>query len=164
MNGTLSSDRPMKAEREEGLRPGGRGDVDDIRACVRAAYRKYVPRMGKEPGPMLADFESQVAAGQVTVLESAGRVRGLIVMFPQADHLFVENVAVWPDEQGHGYGRRLLLHAESEARRLGLGEIRLYTEVRMTENLDFYPAIGYEETGRCVESGYRRVYFRKRLA
>ena len=58
---------------------------------------------------MLADFEAQVAAGQVTVLEAAGRLRGLIVMFPEADHLFVENVAVWPDAQGHGYGRRLLL-------------------------------------------------------
>ena len=164
MNGTFPNGRPMKAARGERLRPGGREDVDDIRACVRAAYRKYVPRMGKEPGPMLADFESQVAAGQVTVLEAAGRLQGLIVMFPQGDHLFVENVAVWPEEQGHGYGRRLLLHAESEARRLGLGEIRLYTEVRMTENLDFYPAIGYEEIGRRVESGYRRVYFRKRLA
>ena len=97
---------------------------------------------------MLADFEAQVAAGQVTVLEAAGRLHGLIVMFPEADHLFVENVAVWPDAQGHGYGRRLLVFAESEARRLGLHEIQLYTEERMTENLTLYPAIGYEQTVR----------------
>ena len=112
---------------------------------------------------MLADFEAQVAAGQVTVLEAAGRLRGLIVMFPEADHLFVENVAVWPDAQGHGYGRRLLVFAESEARRLGLDEIRLYTEERMSENLALYPAIGYEKSERREEAGYRRVYFKKRL-
>ena len=113
---------------------------------------------------MLADFEGQVAAGQVTVLEAAGRMLGLIVMFPESDHLFVENVAVWPGEQGKGCGRRLLMHAENEARRLDLHEIRLYTEERMAENLTLYPAIGYEEFQRREESGYRRVYFRKRLA
>ena len=153
----------MSTGRDELLKAARAADVDDIRACVRAAYRKYVPRMGKEPGPMLADFEAQVAAGQVTVLEAAGRLRGLIVMFPEADHLFVENVAVWPDAQGHGYGRRLLLYAENEARRLGFHEIQLYTEERMTENLTLYPAIGYEESERREEAGYRRVYFRKKL-
>ena len=144
------------------LRLGRADDVDDIRACVRAAYRRYVPRMGKEPGPMLADFGAQVEAGRVTVLERAGRLVGLIVMFPQGGHLFVENVAVWPAEQGRGHGRRLLRHAEREARRLGLEEIRLYTEERMSENLTLYPAIGYEEIERREEAGYRRVYFRKK--
>ena len=67
---------------DERLRVGAAADVAEVRACVRASYRKYVPRMGKEPGPMLADFEGQVAAGQVTVLEAAGRMLGLIVMFP----------------------------------------------------------------------------------
>ena len=112
---------------------------------------------------MLADFEAQVAAGWVTVLEKAEFLHGFIVMFPEADHLFVENLAVWPDVQGVGYGRCLLLYAESEAKRLGFDEIQLYTEERMTENLALYPAIGYEETERRVESGYRRVYFRKKV-
>ena len=154
----------MSARDSEILRAARADDVDDIRACVRAAYRKYVPRMGKEPGPVLADFEALVAAaGQVTVLEAAGRVLGLIVMFPEADHLFVDNVAVWPSEQGRGYGRRLLRYAESEANRRGFDEIQLYTEERMSENLSLYPAIGYEEIERREESGYRRVYFRKKL-
>ena len=148
---------------DERLRVGGEADVAEIRACVRAAYRKYVPRMGKEPGPMLADFEGQVASGQVTVLEAAGRMLGLIVMFPEPDHLFVENVAVWPGAQGKGCGRSLLMHAENEARRLGLREIRLYTEERMAENLTLYPSIGYEEFERREESGYRRVYYRKKV-
>lgn len=31
----------------------------------------------------------------------------------------------------------------------------------MTENLRLYPSLGFVETGRRVEDGYRRVYFRK---
>ena len=157
------SSESSRGERGERLRIARSDDVDDIRACVRAAYRKYVLRIGKEPGPVHADFEAQVDAGQVTVLEVAGRLVALIVMFPEADHLFVENVAVRPGEQGRGYGRRLLTHAESEAKGLGFDEIQLYTEERMTENLTLCPAIGYEETERRVESGYRRVYFRKKV-
>jgi hypothetical protein len=33
----------------------------------------------------------------------------------------------------------------------------------MTENLAFYPRLGYREVGRVVEDGFRRVYFAKRL-
>ena len=97
----------MSKKGSEVLRSGTAADVDDIRACVRAAYLKYVPRIGKEPGPMLANFETQVADGKVTVLETAGRLVGLIVMFPKAGHLFIENVAVRPNDQGHGYGRTI---------------------------------------------------------
>ena len=53
--------------------------------------------------------------------------------------------------------------AEAEARRRGFGEIRLYTHQRMVENPPFYAALGFEETGRGVQDGYARVFFRKRL-
>jgi hypothetical protein len=33
----------------------------------------------------------------------------------------------------------------------------------MTENQRVYAGIGYEETGRGSESGYERVFMRKRL-
>jgi hypothetical protein len=34
----------------------------------------------------------------------------------------------------------------------------------MTENLDFYPRLGYLETQRVHEDGFDRVYFEKVLA
>lgn len=30
-------------------------DAPGMKACVEAAYRHYVPRIGKAPGPMLDD-------------------------------------------------------------------------------------------------------------
>jgi hypothetical protein len=39
----------------------------------------------------------------------------------------------------------------------------LYTNQKMTENLDFYPRLGYVETRRLSEDGFERVYFEKRL-
>ena len=75
----------------------------------------------------------------------------------------VENVAVHPDHQGRGLGRRLLDFAEAEARAAGLPELRLYTNEAMTENLALYRHFGHEEVDRRAEHGYRRVFLRKRL-
>lgn len=139
-------------------------DVAEIRRCAEEAYALYVPRIGKKPAPMIADFAAQIAAGQVHVCIEAERLLGYIVLYPRDDHLHVENVAVFPGQQGTGLGKYLMAFAEIEARRAGLAAIELYTNQHMTENLSFYPRLGYEELGRGEEAGFARVFYRKALA
>jgi GNAT superfamily N-acetyltransferase len=79
------------------------------------------------------------------------------------DHLWVENVAVAPDQQGRGLGRRLLRHAEDEARRQGRHEIALLTNERYAANIARYTRSGYRETHRVPHLGTDLVYFRKTL-
>ena len=86
----------------------------------------------------------------------------MLVVHP--DHLLLENIAVLPSAQRRGVGARLLALAEDEARARGLGEIRLYTNEAMTENLAYYPRHGYAETRRAEQDGFRRVFFTKHLA
>jgi ribosomal protein S18 acetylase RimI-like enzyme len=145
------------------IRPARRNEADWARALVRRAYALYVPRMGKEPAPMLADYGALIEADEVQVLEDAGKLVALIVLRPDEDALFVENIAVDPAAQRKGHGRALLAFAELEARRLGLGAIRLYTNAAMTENLAYYPRLGFRETDRREEDGYSRVFFEKRV-
>src|SRR5207248_3702868 len=119
----------------------------------------------KPPGPMLDDYAALIAAGAVSVLEEAdGVIAALIVLLPRPDHLLLDNIAVRPDRQGRGLGRRLVDFAESEARRLGYAELRLYTHATMTENIALYKRLGFEETGRGEQAGYDRVFMAKRLA
>lgn len=145
------------------IRPAVAADVPAIQALVRAAYGKYVARIGKPPGPMLDDYAARVAAAHLHVLVADGALAGLVVLLPQPDHLLLDNVAVAPARQGQGIGRALLAFAEAEARRLGHAEIRLYTNEAMAENLPLYRRCGYEETHRAEQAGYRRVFMRKRL-
>ena len=77
--------------------------------------------------------------------------------------VLLDNIAVRPDRQGSGIGRRLMAFAESEARRLGHAELRLYTHVAMTENIALYTRLGFVETGRGHQAGYDRVFMRKQL-
>jgi ribosomal protein S18 acetylase RimI-like enzyme len=131
---------------------------------VREAYALYVPRIGREPAPMTADYTALLEHAEVWVAEAGdGAVAGVLVLEPRAESLLLENVAVAPEAQGRGIGGALVAHAEQRARELGLPEVTLYTNVHMTENLGLYPALGYVETGRRREDGYDRVYFRKSL-
>ena len=145
------------------IRQAVSSEVDSIAALVAAAYGTYVPRLGRKPAPMTADYASLVAAGEVWVGLFGEEIVGVLVIRPVHGSLHLENVAVQPGSQGHGYGRALIAFAEAEARRLGLPAVTLYTNEAMTENLRLYPRLGYVETGRRHEQGYRRVYFEKRL-
>ena len=141
--------------------PQDRKTVEEI---VHAAYAMYVERMGKPPGPMLDDYATLLAQRAVSVLEDAGgTIAAILVLLPKSDHLLLDNIAVRPDRQGRGLGRRLIDFAERETRRLGYSELRLYTHEKMTENIALYARLGFEETGRGHEAGYDRVFMTKRL-
>jgi ribosomal protein S18 acetylase RimI-like enzyme len=139
-------------------------EAGTLLAIARDAYQHYVPRVGREPAPMSADYGAAVRDGEAWVAVDQGQVIGFAVLIAQPDHLLLENLAVRPSRQGRGAGSLLLALAENEARRLRLAEIRLYTNEAMTENLAYYPRHGYAETHRAEHDGFRRVFFCKRIA
>ena len=142
------------------IRKAIEGDAAPMPAIARAAYANYVPRIGREPSPMVADYEAAVAANRAVVIEADGSVRGYMIAWPEPDAYFIENIGVDPDCQGGGLGRYLIDHAASQADRLGLPALRLYTNALMAENLSMYAHIGFVETHRTVEKGFHRVYLR----
>lgn len=88
------------------------GDLDSIRDCVRAAYEMYLPRMDREPAPVVADYRALIEQGAVHVVTDADGVHGLIVTMPDDSGFFIENIAVHPGRQGKGLGRKLMAFAE----------------------------------------------------
>ncbi|MCC0030464.1 MAG: GNAT family N-acetyltransferase [Brucellaceae bacterium] len=146
------------------IRPASIDDIAFVRGCAEAAYRQYVSRIGREPAPMTADFQAQLAAGHIHILEADGDLAGYIVHYEQSPGaMHVESVAVLPRFAGRGLGSELLRFVEDEARSRGCAAVELYTNAAMTENLRYYPRLGYERTGERVEDGFNRVYFRKAL-
>jgi len=145
------------------IRAATAADVPAIANIVDQAYRHYIARIGKPPGPMLDDYAARVSEGTVWVLEDGAVIAAIIVLLPTSNYLLLDNIAVAPAHQGLGLGRQLLAFAEAEALRRGYREIRLYTHQTMVENQRLYSSIGYEETGRGTKAGYDRVFMCKRL-
>jgi ribosomal protein S18 acetylase RimI-like enzyme len=140
------------------IRPADPGDVAALQAIAVAAYGRYLPRIGRPPAPMTADYARAVRDRQVWAAVRDGKVSGFAVLIAQPDYLELENIAVLPAAQGRGIGALLLSLAEDRARELGLGEIRLYTNEAMTENLGYYARQGYAETHRAEQAGFNRVF------
>jgi len=133
-------------------------------ACVEAAYRHYIERIGKPPGPMTEDYAKVIQERRVTVAENRGKIAAVLVLAVTAEGFLLENVAVDPSHRGKGLGRTLIELAEAEARREGFDSIYLYTHEKMTENRALYAKIGYVEFDRRTEKGLARVYMRKALS
>jgi ribosomal protein S18 acetylase RimI-like enzyme len=145
------------------IRRAAMEDVTAIKRIVLAAYEKYTARIGKPPAPMTNDYEGQVAAGNAWVLELDGELLGLIVLVPKQAYMLIDNIAVVPERQRLGLGRMLLAFAEATAKERGYAEVQLYTNELMHENVAWYARLGYRETSRMYDSGFRRVFMKKQL-
>ncbi len=130
------------------LRRAASEDAAAIAALTEDAYAKFIPVIGRRPVPMDWDYAGLADEWQVWVVEVGGALAGALLLVPEADALLIESVAVAPEMQGRGLGRRLIDHALAEAGRQGFPTLRLYTNAKMTENIALYRHFGFHETGR----------------
>ncbi len=148
---------------DETIRRASADDLPIILAITDAAYAHYVPLLGRKPQPMTTDYAPMIAAGEVWLLDVEDQPAGLIVLEDEGDRLLIYSVAVQPQFQQRGLGRRLLAWAEERTRAKGYALVRLYTNALMTDNIALYGRVGYVETGREPYKGSAIVYMEKRL-
>lgn len=145
------------------IRAGVADDLDAVRRIARAAFAPFEAEIGRPPAPMVADYAALLADGRLLVVVGPSGVVGFAERRPEDDALHLETVAVAPAAQGCGHGRALINAVEAEAAALGCAAVTLETNIAMRANRALYPRLGYQETGRALVSGYRRVQFRKSL-
>jgi ribosomal protein S18 acetylase RimI-like enzyme len=145
-----------------GIRLAESADRATVEKIVGAAYEPWVQVIGRGPRPLEADYGELISQRRVYVLEN-GEIDALIVLQALDGVLLVENVAVRPDRQGRGLGRRLMAFAEFRARSLRLPALRLYTNEKMVSNIGLYESLGYRETEREAVNGLHVVHMRKEL-
>ena len=138
-------------------------DAALVRTLSRAAYAKWVPLIGREPWPMVADYELAVRTHVIDLLYDDDVLVGLIEMIPADGHLLIENVAVAPLYQGCGHGKYLMAHAEDFARTRNDAEIRLYTNQRFAANIALYRRLGYQIEREDVVSAGVVVHMKKSI-
>jgi ribosomal protein S18 acetylase RimI-like enzyme len=138
-------------------------DAPVMHRIATLAYGKYAGRLDRPPLPMSYDYEKVAKEKNTYVLEENSQVAGMVTYIAYADHVLLRNLAVLPEFQGCGYGRKLVAFVESEAVRRNISEVRLWTRAEMSENISTYERLGYAITSRSTVEGYARVYFAKQL-
>lgn len=146
------------------LRPAEPWEAAAIKGIVRAAYAKWIPVIGREPLPMQADCQQALRDHLFDVVVENGRIVGLIETIKRGDHIWIENVAVIPEAQGRGIGRRLLARAERQAIAAGCFEARLLTNGAFEANVSLYSRLGYTVDRQEEFMNGTTVYMSKKLA
>jgi len=145
------------------LRKANLSDIAGIQSCVNAAYSFYKDDNDLLPEPLFDDYHQKITSDHFLVIDNNTHIAAILVLVLKKSYLLLDNIAVHPNFQKNGLGRYLLDVAEIEALKLDYKEIQLYTNAKMTNNLQIYTHIGYSEFTRRQESGFHRVYFRKAL-
>jgi GNAT superfamily N-acetyltransferase len=145
------------------IRPAVLEDAARIRDLTRAAYAKWLPLIGREPLPMQVDYERALAEHTIDLLIVDGALAGLVETILRPDHLWIENVAVAPEQQGRGFGRLLLDHVERRALQSQRAQIRLLTNQAFAANLELYAKRGYSIERTEPFRGGTTVHLSKRL-
>lgn len=160
-------------------------DINDIPAIL-ALISQVVPLMNASGNyqwdtnyPNEAVFRKDIEAMKLWVATSNEQLLGLSAITIDQDPEYAEvgwdlnetaivthRLAVKPDSRGQGVGKALLLKAEEEAVRRGIGVLRVDTNSmnRVTQNL--FPKLGYRfagEIGLSYRPGLRFYCYEKRL-
>ena len=61
------------------IRQAGLADAGEIAFCVCQAFIHYIPLIGKQPQPMLEDYQSLIKAHRVFVLCKEEKIVGVLV-------------------------------------------------------------------------------------
>lgn len=144
------------------LRPANSADLPAVVALVDAAYRHYVPILGRHPRPMDDDQQARLDNGELFVVEDGGALLAVLTMMVQPEAVHIFNFAVHPDAQGRGLLRHMLDFAEATAWREGKSRLTLYTNAAMTRNRAIYAHLGFTQTGEHDTPGGYRVVFMER--
>ena len=138
-------------------------DDSAVAYCVCQAFIHYIPRIGKQPGPMLDDYQSLIEQSVVYVACQQEEIVGVLVLLETDEGFRIETIAVLPSAQGIGIGGKLLAFAEAVALNLGYISIYLSTHRLMYESQAVYAHFGYVEFDRRIVNGYDRIFIRKQL-
>jgi len=153
---------------------------DSIPALTEMLHRAYAD-LARRGMRFLASHQDddktreRVLCGETIVAVIDGRIVGTITVRPpgdyddpyyaRADVASLEQLAVDPDYQGRGIGRKLMDEAECVARSWGMKELAADTSNRAAELVTMYAHRGYRlvgELGRDIVN-YRSVLFSKTL-
>ena len=109
-------------------------DAGPVTACVCHAFIDYITAIGKQPQPMLDDYQALIAARKVFVASEQDIIAGVLVITEDNEGFCIETLATHPTMQGHGIGKTLIAYAENVARTKQATSVYLSTNSIMTQS------------------------------
>src|SRR4029078_10478303 len=113
-------------------------DLVSITSCTDLAFASFAGHSHKRDAKLEDSLRSQILEGSIWLICDEAHVLGYISLWPTADQMFIDTLAVRPSHHRQGLGSQLLAFADRETLRLGLSSVTLFTKATMADNLVFY--------------------------
>lgn len=159
--------RDSATERDGSIRiePISPSDAGEVLTVQRAAFVSEAQIYGSaDMSPLtqtLEQLEAELQDAQGWVARQRGRLVGAVRTRESEDVLLVGRIAIAPDMQGEGIGRRLLTAAEQSS---SASVAELFTGSLSEANIRLYESCGYTESQRIDQGdGTAQVFMRKPL-
>lgn len=128
------------------VRAAREGDTDAVVSIVNKAYLVEAFFVaGDRTHP--AEVRDLIAAGHCYVADDGERVVGCVEVATEKGRGYFGMLAVSPDIQGRGLGRRLIAFAEETARQAGCTVMDIKVVSVRGDLVKFYESLGYTTTG-----------------
>jgi len=132
-------------------------EVDAVVGLIQRAFAQYRGRLQPESSALsetAATIRSAMATGILLVAIEQGCIAGCVSVQRKADFAYAGRLAVDPQARGRGIARRLVAEAESLARQMGVGRLRVDVRLALPENRAFFRALGFAEGSHRCHRGF----------
>jgi GNAT superfamily N-acetyltransferase len=132
------------------VRRAGRRDAPAIASVLRAAFAEYESLYTRAAfaatTPAAEEIARRLGDGQTWIALLHRTVVGTVSAVSRGEALYVRSMAVVPEAQGRGVGRRLLAHVERYAGERGFLHLELSTTPFLASAIALYERAGFS---RC---------------
>ena len=126
-------------------------DSEAISGILRIAFSEfkndYTPEAFEVVTPPAEAIATRFAAGPQWVATVDGKKVGTVSVFPEPDHLYIRSMAVLPEAQGLGVGKKLLGAVEAYAIEARFERLFLHTTHFSKSAIRLYEKFGFQKTG-----------------
>lgn len=152
-----STNNPLSYE----VRMAGSGDLEQLEELVNLAYRggksqvswKNEHHLVKGPRIVKAELEKIISCedSKIITLQQEERILACAHVEKHCDEAHIGMLAVDPEFQNYGLGKRILLQAEKLAvESFGVLKAKMFVFAGREELLSWYEKMGYEQTGETM--------------
>ena len=119
--------------------------VDDLEQVEQVDNAAFTPVWSLSRRSLIA---AHSLASLATVVEDGGEIIAYQITTASALGAHLARLAVFPDRQGHGYGRALVQHVIRLHARRGLRRVSVNTQSDNLRSQELYKSLGFQETGQ----------------
>jgi predicted N-acetyltransferase YhbS len=139
------------------IRPATAEEAEAVVALIHRAFAQYRSQLQPESGALaetVTTIRSAMANGFLLVAVDQSGIAGCVSVQRKADFAYAGRLAVDPQNRCRGIGRRLVAEAESLARQMGAGRLRVDVRLALAENRAFFRALGFVEGSHRCHPGF----------